>query len=178
LVAQYVLLDLRKEFKGVNISLGALFQSPTLRGFAEKLDRLQDPKGLELTAEDVGDAGQQTKYYSSDKDELAKKLPTSFKTPQKSTAPKTVFLTGGTGFLGSNILDQLVKDTDSFGKIIVHVRAGGAGAGLDRIRNTCKAYGLNCDERVECIAGDLEKPLLGINKDVWENLAKVNDSIK
>jgi L-aminoadipate-semialdehyde dehydrogenase len=172
LVAQHVLLGLRREFK-VNISLGALFQNPTLRGFAEKLDRLRDPKGLELTAEDVGDVKQQTQSDSSDKAELVKKIPTKFSTPKKSTASKNVFLTGATGFLGSHVLDQLVKDTTSFGKIFVHVRASSPEAGLDRIRNSCKAYGLSCDERVQCVVGDLDKPLLGVSKDVWESLAKV-----
>jgi L-aminoadipate-semialdehyde dehydrogenase len=43
LIAQYVLLDLRTEFSGVNLSLGALFQSPTLRGFATEIERLKDP---------------------------------------------------------------------------------------------------------------------------------------
>jgi L-aminoadipate-semialdehyde dehydrogenase len=176
LIAQHVLLGLRKEFKGINISLGSLFQNPTLRGFAERIDRLRDPKGLELTAEDLGDEKQQTKSYSSDKAELVKKIPTQFPAPKKSTAPKTVFLTGGTGFLGSHIIHQLLTDTTSFSKVIVHVRAENAAAGLERIRNSCTAYGLRCDERVKCVVGDLEKPLLGVSKDVWDQLAKVTIS--
>jgi L-aminoadipate-semialdehyde dehydrogenase len=176
LIAQHVLLGLRKEFKGINLSLGSLFQNPTLRGFAERIDRLRDPKGLELTAEDVGNETQQTKSYSSDKAELVKRIPTHFPTPKKSAAPKTVFLTGGTGFLGSHIVHQLLTDTTSFKNVIVHVRADSPAAGLERIRNTCKAYGLSCDERVECVTGDLEKPQLGVSKEVWERLAKVTSN--
>jgi hypothetical protein len=69
---------------------------------------------LELTAEDIVDEKQQSKYYSSDQAELAKKLPTSFTAPKKSSSPKTVFLTGGTGFLGPNIINQLVRDTSCY----------------------------------------------------------------
>jgi thioester reductase-like protein len=68
----------------------------------------------------------------------------------------------------------LADPDSSFGEIIVHARAKSAEAGLERIRNTSKAYSMRCDERVQCVTGDLEKPLLGINKNLWENLATVN----
>jgi L-aminoadipate-semialdehyde dehydrogenase len=175
MIAQYVLLGLRKEFPGMNISMGALFQNPTLRGFAAELDRLQDPIGLEMGADDAGGANLQSVYYSSDRHALSAKLPAKFPTTTAHySSPKAVFLTGGTGFLGSHIIDQLVKDNQRFGKIFVHVRADNAAAGLERVRNTCKAFNLQCDDRVECVIGDLEKPLLGIDKASWERLAKVS----
>ncbi|KAF2433270.1 L-aminoadipate-semialdehyde dehydrogenase large subunit [Tothia fuscella] len=179
MIAQYVLLGLRKEFPGLNIAMGSLFQNPTLRGFAAELDKLQDPKGLEMGAEDVGSAADpQAVYYSTDRHALSTKIPKKFLiTTAHYSHPKTVFLTGGTGFLGSHIIDQLVQDEQRFAKIIVHVRAESAAAGLERIRNTCKAFGLHCDDRVECVSGDLEKPLLGIEKAAWEKLSKEVDVI-
>jgi L-aminoadipate-semialdehyde dehydrogenase len=175
MIAQYVLLGLRKEFPGMNISMGALFQNPTLRGFAAELDRLQDPIGLEMGVDDAGSANTQLVYYSSDRHALSAKLPAKFPTTTAHySSPKTVFLTGGTGFLGSHIIDQLVKDNQRFGKIFVHVRAESAAAGLERVQNTCKAFNLQYDDRVECVTGDLEKPFLGIDKDTWGKLAKVS----
>src|ERR1700748_1028041 len=50
LIAQYVLLDLRKEFPGTSVPISALFQKPSLRKFAAELDRLGDPIGLNLDA--------------------------------------------------------------------------------------------------------------------------------
>lgn len=179
MIAQYVLLGLRKEFPGMNISMGALFQNPTLRGFATELDRLQDPIGLEMGADDAGGVNPQSVYYSSDRQALSAKLPTKFPTTTAHySSPKIVFLTGGTGFLGSHIIDQLVKDDQRFGKIFVHVRANNEVIGLERVRNTCKAFNLQYDDRVECITGDLEKPLLGIEKNSWEKLAKVRAGSK
>jgi L-2-aminoadipate reductase len=173
-VAQYVLLDLRKEFSGVQISLGILFQSPTLRGFATEIERLKDPIGLELNAGDAN--AKQTEYYSSDRKKLAEQLPTHFETTAATiSSPKTVFITGGTGFLGSHVIDQLFKDKKRFGKIYVHVRAQNAEEGLERVQNTCTAYGLQCD--VEVVLGDLAKPLLGVEKAEWAKLAEEVDVI-
>lgn len=169
LIAQYVLLDLRTEFSGVNLSLGALFQSPTLRGFATEIERLRDPLGLEMNADDSVPK-QSEFFYSSDRKKLSEELPAKFQTTSASSTAKTVFITGGTGFLGSHIIHQLCRDKARFGRIIVHARAKSAQEGLDRVRNTCKAYGLECDDRVECLVGDLEKPRLGIEKSDWANL--------
>jgi L-aminoadipate-semialdehyde dehydrogenase len=176
LVAQYVLLDLRTEFSGVNLSLGALFQNPTLRGFATEIERLKDPMGLELNVDDSVPK-QSEFFYSSDRKKLAEELPARFETTGASSSPKTVFITGGTGFLGSHIIHQLVQDKARFGKIIVHARAENTQAGLERVRNTCKAYGLECDDRVECVVGDLAQPRLGIKKTEWANLTGEVDVI-
>lgn len=176
LIAQYVLLDLRKEFSGVNISIGALFQNPTLRGFSTEIERLKDPTGLEMNIE--GSVPKQSEYfYSSDRKKLAEELPIKFESTGDSSSPKTVFMTGGTGFLGSHIIHQLVQDKTRFGRIIVHARGKTSQEGLARIKNTCKAYGLECDDRVECVVGDLAKTHLGIEKADWASLAADVDVI-
>jgi L-aminoadipate-semialdehyde dehydrogenase len=109
-------------------------------------------------------------FYSSDRKKLSEELPAKFETTGASSNPKTIFITGGTGFLGSHIIHQLVQDKTRFGRIIVHARASSTEAGLERVRNTCKAYGLEYDDRVECVVGDLAKPRLGIEKTEWANL--------
>ena len=47
-------------------------------------------------------------FYSSDRKKLSEELPIKFETTGASSNPKTVFITGGTGFLGSYILQELV----------------------------------------------------------------------
>jgi L-aminoadipate-semialdehyde dehydrogenase len=174
LIAQYVMLDTRKELGGTNIPLSALFQHPTLRKFAAELDRLQDPIGLNLeSADETNGDPVQLELYSDDRKQLTAQLPQEFPAYQANSGAKNVLLTGGTGFLGSHIIDMLVNDKTNFGRIIVHVRASDAKAGLQRIKNTCKAYGLKCDDRVSCITGDLGQPQLGMENHTWDNLSKV-----
>ena len=176
LVAQYVLFDLRKEFSGTNITLGALFQNPTLRGFATELDRLQDPIGLQMNNQEMDGILQQKKYYSTDRETLTKELPIRFE-PVAASGKKNVFLTGATGFLGAHIVDELVH-SQQFGTIFVHVRAESAAAGLRRVQNTCTAYGLHkIDDHVKCIPGDLARPILGVSEKDWETLSKEVDVI-
>jgi L-aminoadipate-semialdehyde dehydrogenase len=175
LLAQYVLLDLGKEFTGINLSITSIFQKPTLRSFSSELERLQDPIGLNLEAAPA-DAlePKQSTYYSNDRKLLQNDLPKSFTPLQSSNELKTVFVTGATGFLGAHIVDLLVKDKERIGKIIVHVRAGDSKVGLERIRTTCSAYGLEVDERVSCVVGDLSQPKLGLNLTAWNALSQVS----
>ncbi|KAF2405155.1 L-aminoadipate-semialdehyde dehydrogenase [Trichodelitschia bisporula] len=179
LIAQYLLLDVTKQFPGANVSLSTLFQYPTLRSFSAELDRLQDPIGYRMdTVDEVNDVPEQEEYYSNDVNILAGQLPTKFPSASLSrSGAKTVFLTGGTGFLGSHIIDQLVRDKTNFGRIIVHVRAKSAEDGLQRLKNTCIAYGLTIDDRIECVCGDLSRPLLGVSKSNWDTFSKEVDII-
>lgn len=147
LLAQYVLLDFGKEFPGITLSITLIFLKPTLRSFSTELERLQDPIGLNLESAPA-DAiePKQSTYYSNDRNLLQKELPKSFPRLEASDSPKTVLVTGATGFLGAHMVDLLVKDKQRIGKIIVHVRASDEKTGLERIRNTCAAYGLEIDE--------------------------------
>jgi L-aminoadipate-semialdehyde dehydrogenase len=173
LIAQYVLLDLRKDLVGTSVPISALFQKPTLRAFASELDRLQDPIGLNLeTADENAPQPSQQEYYSNDRKILAEQLPKDFLSSEPE-GPRNILLTGATGFLGAHILHLLVKQKDKIGKIFVHVRASNAASGLERIKNTCTAYGLSIDDRVSCVPGDLAAPKLGIDNGIWQQLSEV-----
>lgn len=178
LIAQYVLLDLRKELPGISVPISALFQKPTLRAFANELDRLQDPIGLNIETNDETKPNHtQEALYSDDYKILSRRLPKRFLSYGSTTIGglKNVFLTGATGFLGAHILDLLVKDKGRVGKIFVHVRAKEQQAGLQRIRNTCVAYGLQIDDRVVAVVGDLGASKLGVDANIWEQLSRVRN---
>lgn len=85
---------------------------------------------------------------------------------------QNVFLTGGTGFLGSEMLYQLCarKDID---KIMVHVRAKSLKDGIKRMKETAIRAGWWSDaylEKIEVWPGDLGKRRLGLNSDQWNCL--------
>ena len=93
---------------------------------------------------------------------------------QESGVPsQTVFLTGATGFLGSQILRKLLCH-NSVKRVIVHVRAASREKALDRIVFSAK-LGKWWDEsylsRLECWLGDFSASKLGLKPHQWRILS-------
>ncbi|KAF2143218.1 uncharacterized protein K452DRAFT_247600 [Aplosporella prunicola CBS 121167] len=177
ILAQQMLLKVRRQWKGTDVPMSVIFSSQTLEAFAEQIDRARDPAGLRLDAapavEDLKDEA-----YSADARELAQQLPKSIPSGELNFSQQiTVFLTGATGFLGSYLLHDLLNRNT---RVIAHVRAKDSKAGLERIVQTCKAYGIWSEywrDRLHCVVGDLTKPNLGLSQDAWENVANEADVI-
>lgn len=88
------------------------------------------------------------------------------------TGKNVVFLTGATGFLGSQILRQLLA-LASVSKVIVLVRARDASAGFQRIvaaGTTARWWSPALASRIEVWPGDLARPRLGVSMDQWARL--------
>jgi len=178
-----MLLQVRKKWKGVDMLMASLYDYPTLRGYAAEIDRALDPQGRVLDFESTtnGTSVKQDEHYSHDAQELATNLPTSFpKGKVDITKPLTVLLTGATGYLGAYILREILNRTTPSFNVIAHVRVRDTSAGLERIIQTCSAYGIWSESwrsRLSCVTGDLEKPRLGLDSKTWENLASKVDII-
>lgn len=85
---------------------------------------------------------------------------------------EVVFLTGSTGYLGKQILKQLLMDT-KIKNVIVHIRANDSTQGLERIKRSAMQAGWWLDSfvsRVEVWPGDLAKPKLGLPQCFWKRL--------
>ena len=92
--------------------------------------------------------------------------------------PSVVFLTGATGYLGLYLIEQLLKRTTS--RVICLCRAKSAEHAKARILEGLKTYRIDVGSdlhRVECLAGDLALPHLGLNEHQWRTLAEVVDVI-
>ncbi|KAK6197012.1 hypothetical protein LQW54_010974 [Pestalotiopsis sp. IQ-011] len=88
------------------------------------------------------------------------------------TGQNVVFLTGATGFLGSQILRQLLA-LPSVSKVIVLVRARDARTGLQRTvtaATTARWWSPRLADRIEVWLGDLSRPRLGVSADQWARL--------
>lgn len=88
-------------------------------------------------------------------------------------AKATAFLTGATGYLGSEILRQLLLDP-AFSKVIVLVRAPSSEQGMRRIEKSAQSCGWWRDslaDSIEVWTGDLGGPQLGLDNDKWERLS-------
>ena len=167
LIAQRVLFKVKEKWRGIDVPMKAIVRNPTLRAFAWEIDRAQDPIGLRLDVEHALDGPmEQDEDYAGDAEQLCKQLPTSIRKPNSNSNAVTVFLTGATGFLGSFILRDLLSRT-SVVKVMAHVRAQSIDAGVNRIKQTCKAYGIwqgSWGGRLQVVLGDLAKPDFGLQQ--------------
>ncbi|RJE25704.1 Non-ribosomal peptide [Aspergillus sclerotialis] len=82
---------------------------------------------------------------------------------------KTVFVTGVTGFLGSQLLRQLL-DRPDVGRVIAHVRASNEQDALIRLRDASQRAQWWSEQylfKLDVWAGNLAKPRLGLTPKQW-----------
>ncbi|MYY08226.1 type I polyketide synthase [Streptomyces sp. SID4919] len=95
-----------------------------------------------------------------------------------ATDPRTVLLTGATGFLGAYLLRDLMRTTGATVRCLV--RAADGTAGLERLRSNLEWYGL-LDQidpaRLSVVVGDLALPGLGLAPGLFDELARTVDSV-
>ena len=93
--------------------------------------------------------------------------------------PRSVLLTGATGFVGSFILFELLKQgIKTF--CLVRVHNGDVGLGYQRIVNTLKDYNLwepNFTPFIRPIVGNIAKPFLGLSVEAFDDLAETVDAV-
>jgi amino acid adenylation domain-containing protein/thioester reductase-like protein len=95
-----------------------------------------------------------------------------------SLPPRTVLLTGATGFLGAHLAAELLAQTPA--RVLCLVRAAGAAAGHAALRGALERYGLWREEgasRLEPLAGDLARPRLGLAAADLRRLEETADAI-
>lgn len=186
LLAQQMFFQLRRTWRTLDISMNVIFRSPTLRGFANEISKLQDRVSL-TSGEQGAEAAEAAEAhvddeYSKDAKRLADSLPATFPAPSGSVINEntTVFLTGATGFLGAYLVRDLLSRSNPALKVIALVRAKSPEAAFERVRATCKAYGSWSDEwadRLECIQGNLGDERLGLSPAQWGSLANRVDVV-
>lgn len=183
--AQQLPFFVRRQWRGVDISISKIYQEPRLKSMAAIIDQAANGEAFEVGGDDQHLAnGSETAQlgYADDAVALVKSLPGSFPSAapfDRSTAP-TVFLTGATGFLGVFLLRDLFARQDPAVKVIALVRAKSPVAALKRIKVSCKAYGIWSEEwtsRLQCVAGTLGVNNFGLALDVWETLTEEVDVV-
>lgn len=187
ILAQQMFFALRRKWRGIDVSMSAIFRSPTLRGFASEIDRLMDFESFASNG-GKGDSEAPTQLsapddeYSKDAKKLVDTLPKTFpkRTEAMLSGEPTIFLTGGTGFLGAHILRDLLTRKSPSAKIVALVRGKSEEQALDRIRGTCKAYGFWNEEwtsKLQCVCGNLGEPNFGLSQTLWDDLTNRVDAV-
>ncbi|KAL8762296.1 MAG: hypothetical protein Q9184_001665 [Pyrenodesmia sp. 2 TL-2023] len=179
ILAQYMLASVKKQWQEANLDIVTIIRHPTLRAFAAEIDRSLDPIGLRLDVKGQANGVSDEASYGADASNLQNELLNTYPTGQPpASQPCTVFLTGATGFLGAYIIKDLLSRPQV--KVVAHVRAKTEFAGLDRIRETCQAYGIWSEEWsscLRCVTGDLQKPQLGLDTKKWQEIADEADIV-
>ncbi|KAL8714422.1 MAG: hypothetical protein Q9220_001755 [cf. Caloplaca sp. 1 TL-2023] len=176
ILAQRVIVAVKKQWQSIDVNVTTVIQNDILRNFAAEIDRSLDPTGLLLGK---GDNIAQEEDYAIDAHNFKKDIRKSYPSANLDPAgPLTVFLTGATGFLGAYVLRDLLSRGNI--TVIVHVRAKTEDAGLDRLRETCQAYGIWSDKwssRLRCVIGDLQAENLGLNAEAWDKVVNEADMV-
>ncbi|RJL23249.1 amino acid adenylation domain-containing protein [Bailinhaonella thermotolerans] len=92
--------------------------------------------------------------------------------------PRTVLLTGATGFLGAFLVRRFLDAADV--RLICPVRARDADAALERIAEALRRYDLpagGLGERVTAVAADLREPALGLGEERFAELTSRADAV-
>jgi len=99
--------------------------------------------------------------------------------PKQLEKPKTIFLTGVTGFVGIHLLQELLDTTSA--DIYCLVRAQDEFHAVEKIDRCYKQYHIDRKEeqkpRIIPVIGDLSLPLLGLSEEEFKKLAGVLDLI-
>ncbi len=155
------------EALGVELPLSAVFATPTVVGLSATIDRMLAGEAVEVF--DI--EAQVALPESIDSARVAPPV-------APRVAPKSVLLTGATGFLGAYVLRDLIDL--SAAEVVCLVRADSAEDGVQRIRRNLESYGLWREgdaARLVPVLGDLSSPLLGLTPSAFEALAQRVDAI-
>ncbi|KAI9833381.1 MAG: large subunit of alpha-aminoadipate reductase [Phylliscum demangeonii] len=191
ILAQQMIFAVGRRWKGIGISMNAIFRSPALRAFAAEIDRRQSGGVTPAMTNGGPDVNQSSDdhategspdVYAADARRLAGQLPERFAAAADyaaSPAPFTVFLTGATGFLGAYLLQDLFAWSWPV-TVIAHVRADDPAAALERVRQSCQAYGVwsaTWSSRIRCVTGSLGEARLGLSTAEFDRLAAQVDVV-
>ena len=191
ILAQQMLLTMKRKMNGLQPPMASLFRDPTLGAFSREIDRLQKSVSESARANgshdspDVkvsGNRYEAEEDYAGDARKLIEELPANFRSANKSDSlrPITVFLTGASGFLGAYILRDLLERTSPLTKVIAHVRAKSKEAAYRRLENSCTAFGIwspTWGSRLSCMTGNLGEPRLGLSSEDWSTLLDTVDVV-
>jgi thioester reductase-like protein len=97
---------------------------------------------------------------------------------QPLVEPERIFITGGTGFLGAFLIEELLQQTHA--TIYCLVRAANVEEGKNKLIKNLQQYALWDEKfnlRIIPVVGDLSQPLLGIGAEQFQMLATNIDTI-
>lgn len=165
LLVSKMLLTVKKTFQG-SFTLARFMENPTIEALSNLLVSTELMKGAQISDRIYADV-----VLDQNIQPLKTSNPYAFK-------PRSVLLTGATGFLGMHILEQLIQLTDA--TVYCHVRASSLDAAMQKLEDNFKKFGiknLNSNARIKIVCGDLAEPKLGLSETDYQMLSESIDAI-
>ncbi|WP_082087908.1 non-ribosomal peptide synthetase family protein [Domibacillus indicus] len=144
---------LKKDFPALKIN--DFFTHPTIQELAQKADSAKEER--------------QESIFPADEIKLVEH-PVKLKAARvsKLVDQTDILLTGATGYLGSHLLIELIKETNA--RIYVLVRGSSRAEAEQKVKSALEMYApadfwnmYNADERIQIVAGDFSKEQLGLS---------------
>lgn len=159
----------------VLIPIGEIYNAPTIKEIAEKIEKIKKI-GLEeimSAAEEVATSSEDIEINKYNEIELDKLSVTR-------ANPENILLTGATGFLGSHILRDLIRETEA--DIYCLLREKNDNAPLARLKERLNFYfdgdlDKYLGTRIIAVTGDLTKDRLGMKPEEYKKLASIVDTV-
>ena len=174
LLALSLSLNLEKLFK-VKLSVQDVFNSPTIQEQAKLLsNRTDNPNQTVSTHRQYTDLATEVELNCQ---KVLNFSPNAI-FDHKQNQPKNIFLTGSTGFIGAQLLSDLL--TSSNAKVFCLLRGKEQMLAYQHLCNNLKHYNLWQDDfasRIFPVIGDLSKPDLGLLPGQFSLLADIIDII-
>ena len=190
LLMTLLMIEVRKQFQ-IHFNLREFFGASTLRKFAALIDERRQPAsdqpdiGRSPASTRTSEWARQRMAFLQREAELPRYIaPARGMTYQPVKEIRSVFLTGGTGFLGVYLIAEILKTTQAEIYCLVRPRRGESSK--QRIENQMKRYQVWGDDeawqsgfesRLHVVDGDVTLPRLGMNDVDYETLSRNVDAI-
>ncbi|MEL6604843.1 MAG: amino acid adenylation domain-containing protein [Cyanobacteria bacterium J06614_10] len=164
-----LIAHIEKDFK-VIVQLKDFFSIPTIAGLASLIQRVQldqDDTSEHMNLQDL--------YAEVNKADVGNSVMAALR---QSADPKTIFMTGATGFVGTYLLHELLQQTTA--DIYCLTRAENLLAARKKINKaleSCSPDGVVPSNRIFPIIGDLGQPNLGLSPKQFNALSQSIDII-
>jgi L-aminoadipate-semialdehyde dehydrogenase len=189
ILATRLIFEVRRAFV-VDAPLSLIFDKPTIQGLSVAIDALRnDDLAFNASVEPAPPETNEPKLnYAADYEALVNSLSPAYDAVKDIPVGQkvTVFLTGGTGFLGSFILAHLLS-LEQTEQVICLVRGKDDADALERLRSSAQDRDIWKDEwvadgngqtkKVTVVTGDLSEPRFGLRESLWDELCQSVDAV-
>ncbi|TDC71422.1 thioester reductase domain-containing protein, partial [Streptomyces hainanensis] len=188
-LATKVMARLKDVVEGEELSLRVLFSSPNIAAMAahveaKRADGLRRPTFASVHGADSTEVS--AKDLTLDRFLDARTIAEAPALPRSTGEPRTVLLTGASGYLGRFLcLEWLEHLASTGGRLICVVRGKDAAAARRRLVDAfgsgdaelARKFETLAAARLEVVAGDIAEPRLGLDDGTWARLADDVDLI-